>query len=117
MKGKREHLVPLCRRAVQLLEATQALHEGGELVFPSPHGHVIAYRAFYQILQDHWSAAVLARRGLAGRSRRGDPGRRIVHVKGTYRPSIVCTPADAGPADRPAEHGLASRSRAWHATS
>ncbi len=62
-------LVPLCRRAVQLLEAAQALHEGSELVFPSPHGHVIAYRAFYQILQDHWSAAVLARRGLAGRSR------------------------------------------------
>ena len=51
MKAKREHLVPLCRRAVQLLEAAQALHEGSELVFPSPHGHVIAYRAFYQILQ------------------------------------------------------------------
>ena len=51
MKAKREHLVPLCRRAVQLLEAAQALHKGSELVFPSPHGHVIAYRAFYQILQ------------------------------------------------------------------
>ena len=69
MKAKREHMVPLCRRAVQLVEAAQALHEGSELVFPSLHGHVIAYRAFYQILQDHWSAAVLARRGLAGRSR------------------------------------------------
>ena len=47
MKEKREHLVQLCRRAVQLLEAAQALHEGSELVFPSPHGHVLAYRAFY----------------------------------------------------------------------
>ena len=40
MKAKREHRVPLCRRAVQLLEAAQALHEGRELVFPSPQARL-----------------------------------------------------------------------------
>ena len=40
MKAKREHRVPLCRRAVQLLETAQALHEGRELVFPSPQARL-----------------------------------------------------------------------------
>ena len=38
MKTNREHRVPLCRRAVQILDEAQALGNGGPLVFPGARG-------------------------------------------------------------------------------
>ncbi len=35
MKAKREHRVPLCRRATEILDAARTLSEGGPLLFPS----------------------------------------------------------------------------------
>ena len=37
-KAKREHRVPLCRRAAQILDAARALGDGHALVFPSGRG-------------------------------------------------------------------------------
>ncbi len=34
MKAKREHRVPLCRRAIEILDAARALGDGCGFVFP-----------------------------------------------------------------------------------
>ena len=42
MKAKREHRVPLCRRAVEILDAARTLGEGTPLVFPMRSGKAIS---------------------------------------------------------------------------
>ena len=57
MKAKREHRVPLCGRAVEILEAARALGDG-EFVFPMRSGRSIAASTLPKMLQLHGIAAV-----------------------------------------------------------
>ena len=58
MKAKREHRVPLCGRALEVLDAARALGNGDRLVFPMRSGRPIATLTFPKMLQDHEIAAV-----------------------------------------------------------
>ena len=59
MKAKREHRVPLCGRAVEILEAARTLGGGrGGLVFPSQGGRQISITRLAKLLKDHGIAAV-----------------------------------------------------------
>ena len=58
MKAKREHRVPLCRRAVEILEAARTLGDGNELVFPMRSGRPIAASTLPKMLRQHGIAAV-----------------------------------------------------------
>ena len=58
MKAKREHRVPLCSRAPEILDATRTLGDGNRLVFPMRSGRSIATSTFSKMLQRHGVAAV-----------------------------------------------------------
>ena len=58
MKAKREHRVPLCGRAVEILEAVRGLDGGGGLVFPMRNGRSIASSTLPKMLKYHGIAAV-----------------------------------------------------------
>ena len=58
MKAKREHRVPLCGRAVEILEAARTLGGAGGLVFPMRSGKPIAMSTLPWILRQHGVAAV-----------------------------------------------------------
>ena len=51
-KAKREHRVPLCRRAAQILDAARALGDGHALVFPSGRWKRLADMALSGLLKD-----------------------------------------------------------------
>ena len=59
MKAKREHRVPLCRRAVEILDAARMLNGGASpLVFTRGAGKPLVERWLRQLLQEHEIAAV-----------------------------------------------------------
>ena len=58
MKAKREHRVPLCGRALEILDAARTLDEGNRLVFPMPSGKAISMSTLPKMLQHHRVAAV-----------------------------------------------------------
>ena len=59
MKAKREHRVPLCGRALEVLDEARTLGDGGNgLVFPMRSGRPIASSTFPKMLQYHEVAAV-----------------------------------------------------------
>ncbi|MYD71131.1 MAG: DUF4102 domain-containing protein [Acidobacteria bacterium] len=58
MKAKREHRVPLCGRALELLDAARTLADGNPLVFPMRSGRAIAMSTLPRMLQNHEIAAV-----------------------------------------------------------
>jgi len=58
MKAKREHRVPLCRRAVEILDAARALGDGRGLVFPMRSGRPMSATTLPKMLQQHEVAAV-----------------------------------------------------------
>ena len=59
MKAKREHRVPLCGRAVEILRAARKLGDGrGPLVLPSKGRNPISITRLPRLLQDHKIAAV-----------------------------------------------------------
>ena len=58
MKAKREHRVPLCGRAVELLEAARPHSDGSGLVFPMRSGRPIAMSTLPKMLEHHGIAAV-----------------------------------------------------------
>ena len=58
MKAKREHRVPVSRRAVDVLDAARALGDGGGLVFPVRSGRSIVTSTFPKMLQYHDIAGV-----------------------------------------------------------
>ncbi len=58
MKAKREHRVPLCGRALEVLDAARTLGGGNRLVFPMRSGRSIATSTFPKMLQYHEIAAV-----------------------------------------------------------
>ena len=58
MKAKREHRVPLCRRALEILDAARTLGDGNPLVFPMRSGRPISASTLPKMLQYHGIAAV-----------------------------------------------------------
>jgi len=58
MKAKREHRVPLCRRAEEILEAARVLGDDNRLVFPMRSGRPISASTLPKTLQYHRIAAV-----------------------------------------------------------
>ena len=59
MKAKREHRVPLCRRAVEVLDEARTLGDGSSpLVFPMRSGKAISTTTLPKMLQHHRIAAV-----------------------------------------------------------
>ena len=58
MKAKREQRVPLCRRALEILDASRTLGDGNPLVFPMRSGRPIAATTLPKMLQYHRIAAV-----------------------------------------------------------
>ena len=58
MKAKREHRVPLCGRALEVLDAARALVNGHRFVFPMRSGKPIATSTLPKMLQYHEIAAV-----------------------------------------------------------
>ena len=58
MKANREHRVPLCGRAVELLGAARGLGDGGPLVFPGARGRPLKDEALSRPLKDLAIAAV-----------------------------------------------------------
>ena len=58
MKAKREHRVPLCGRALEVLDAARTLGDGNRLVFPMRSGRPIATSTLLKMLQQHEVAAV-----------------------------------------------------------
>ena len=58
MKAKREHRVPLCSRAQEVLDAARTLGDSNGLVFPMPRERSIATWTFPKMLQYHEVASV-----------------------------------------------------------
>ena len=58
MKAKREHRVPLCGRALEILDAARTLGDGNPLVFPMRSGRAISASTLPKMLQYHEIAAV-----------------------------------------------------------
>ena len=58
MKAKREHRVPLCGRALEILDAARALGDGNPLVFPMRSGRPISPSTLVKALQNLGIAAV-----------------------------------------------------------
>ena len=58
MKAKRVHRVPICRPAVEILEAARTLGDSGGLVFPMRSGRPIAASTLPKMLRQHGIAAV-----------------------------------------------------------
>ena len=58
MKAKREHRVPLCGRALEVLDAARALGGGNPLVFPMRSGRPISASTLLKMLNDLRIAAV-----------------------------------------------------------
>ena len=58
MKAKREHRVPLCGRALEILDAARVLGDTGSLVFPMRSGRAIALSTLPKVLRYHEIAAV-----------------------------------------------------------
>ena len=52
MKAKREHRVPLCDRALEVLEAARVLGDGNPLVFPMRSGRPISASTLLKTLND-----------------------------------------------------------------
>ena len=57
-KAAREHRVPLCRRALEILEKARAVGRGSPLVFPSVRGKPMASTALSELLRALRIAAV-----------------------------------------------------------
>ena len=57
-KGNREHRVPLCRRALEVLKEARALGRGSPLAFPGVEGKAIGNTALSELLRELKIAAV-----------------------------------------------------------
>ncbi len=58
MKAKREHRVPLCMRALEILDVARTLGDGNRLVFPMRSGKAISMSTLPKMLEYHRIAAV-----------------------------------------------------------
>ena len=88
MKAKREHWVPLCRRALEILDGARTLGGGNPLVFPMRSGKPISATTLPKMLQYHRIAAVAHGFRSSGDSN-GKHGRTVEEV-----PTCTTTPAE-----------------------
>ena len=58
MKAKREHRVPLCARAVEILNEARVSGDGNRLVFPSPRGKALSDMTLSKLVRERGVAAV-----------------------------------------------------------
>ena len=58
MKANREHRVPLCERAVEILNEAQAFGDANPLVFPSPRGKALSDVTLSKLVKEQGIAAV-----------------------------------------------------------
>jgi len=58
MKANREHRVPLCGRAVEILNEAQAFGDANPLVFPSPRGKALSDMTLSKLVREQGIAAV-----------------------------------------------------------
>ena len=58
MKAKREHRVPLCGRALEILNQARTLSDGLDLVFPSPRGKPLWDMTLSKLVKEQGIAAV-----------------------------------------------------------
>ena len=58
MKAKREHRVPLCDRAVEILHEARDFSDGNPLVFPSPRGKALSDMTLSKLVREQGIAAV-----------------------------------------------------------
>ncbi len=75
MKAGREHRVPLCGRALEILDAARTLGNGGSpIVFITERGKSLDEKRLCRLLETHQIAASAARVQvqLPGLGRRGD---------------------------------------------
>ena len=84
MKAKREHRVPLCGRALEILDAARALGDGNPLVFPMRSGRVIAMSTLPKMLQYHEirrrPPTASARRSGTGAAEQTDHPREVIEA-------------------------------------
>ena len=82
MKAKREHRVPLCRRAVEVLDEARTLGDGSSpLVFPMRSGKAISATTLPKMLQHHRIAAVAHGSASARVSGTGRPRRPTIRAR------------------------------------
>ena len=72
MKAKREHRVPLCRRATQVLDEAWALGGGSPIVFTRGHGQQLAEKQLRHLLSQIGIEAALLPVVVPGLGGRGD---------------------------------------------
>lgn len=72
MKAKRPHRVPLCRRALEILNAARKLGDGKPLAFSMRSARPISMSTLTKMLQYHGIAAVAAPVVVPGLGGRGD---------------------------------------------
>ena len=58
MKAHREHRVPLCRRAIEILSQARVFGDGQELVFPSMRGKALSDMTLSKLVKEQRIAAV-----------------------------------------------------------
>ena len=58
MKAKREHRVPLCGRAIEILDEATALYDGTDLVFPSRRGKPLSDMTLSKLVKEQGIDAV-----------------------------------------------------------
>ena len=58
MKANREHRVPLCDRAVEILDDARSVGDGSRLVFPSPRGKALSDMTLSKLVKEQRIAAV-----------------------------------------------------------
>ena len=84
MKAKREHRVPLCGRALEILDAARTLGDGNPLVFPMRSGRPIATSTLPKMLQYHRDRrrcrTASGRRSATGLPERTDHPREVIEA-------------------------------------
>ena len=83
MKAKREHRAPLCRRALEVLDAVRVLGDGNRLVFPMRSGREIAALTLPKMLHSSTMRSSPFRMASGRRSGTGPPRRRT--TRGGHR--------------------------------
>ena len=61
MKANREHRVPLCDRAMEILKEARTLGVGGQLVFPSPRGKALSDMTLSKLVKERGDRGRAAR--------------------------------------------------------
>jgi len=83
MKAKREHRVPLCSRALEILDAARTIGDGNRFVFPMRSGRSIATSTFPKMLQ--YQAVPAVPHGFGSSFRDWPPRKRTIRARSSRR--------------------------------